>query len=98
MSSNWILPVWNHRRRMSAVWKAVSCAALDGRAAGWRRCSIRRRSLRPLLEEARCMDTTTRIRVLVVDDSVSYGSMIKRALEAISGVTVIGRATNGRDG
>jgi two-component system chemotaxis response regulator CheB len=44
------------------------------------------------------MDTTTRIRVLVVDDSVSYGSMIKRALEAISGVTVIGRATNGRDG
>ena len=37
------------------------------------------------------------LRVLVVDDSASYGSMIKRALEHIPGVEVIGRASNGRD-
>lgn len=37
------------------------------------------------------------LRTLVVDDSAVYGSMIKRALEGIAGVEVIGRCSNGSD-
>lgn len=36
-------------------------------------------------------------RTLVVDDSASYGSVIRRALEGIAGVEVIGRCANGRE-
>jgi two-component system chemotaxis response regulator CheB len=36
-------------------------------------------------------------RTLVVDDSASFGSVIRRALEAIAGVEVIGRCVNGRE-
>ena len=37
------------------------------------------------------------IRTLVVDDSAVFGSLIRRAMEGIAGVEVIGRCANGRD-
>ena len=37
------------------------------------------------------------LRILIVDDSASYASLIKQVVEGVPGVEVIGRSPNGRD-
>src|SRR5271157_2472663 len=76
---------------MCREWRAGFCAASDAPADAWQRCWIP-----PPCSRTRHRDVMS-TRTLVVDDSASYGSVIRRALEGIAGVEVIGRCANGQE-